>query len=276
MTDAPAEVVTLSIETPKGQEVWERTPDVVKEHLRQFGLARPGFKLGLYGDMMLDDRPAAAQGQTIRYRQDPLHQYQAGTIYVMRHLPRRPGLQILDIGSPVETTITLCAYGEVTKLDIRPQAYRDAVMPFQSLTGSATQIPILDERADVVVSNCVLCHVGDGRYGDALDVDGDLHMLRECTRVVRPGGLIILGLGPMGRQAALLFNTHRVYSAEWAHRLVRWAGLKVLDLWVYAVGTGLWQSPDLMVEQGPSGGYYGFATLMKPVVGTEQHATPAC
>jgi hypothetical protein len=38
-------------------------------------------------------------------------------------------------------------------------------------------------------------HVGDGRYGDALDVDGDLKMLAEIARVLRPGGLAIVGPG---------------------------------------------------------------------------------
>ena len=161
-----------------------------------------------------------------------------------------------------------CAYGQVVKVDIRPANYGEAVMPFMSMTGNATKIPLGDAIVDAVVSNCVLCHVGDGRYGDVLDIDGDLNMLRECKRVLKPGGRLILGLGPVGTKAAMVFNTHRIYNEEWAGKLFRWAGLKLEEFWAYDVHTGAMTSID-MIEAGSKDApqsYYGFATLVRPQV----------
>ena len=272
---AEAEVVTISIDSPQGAKVWEETAPEVKEHLRKFGMARPGFRLGIHDKLMFDESPSH-QGQRDPHRQDPLHPYQAGTIYIMGKLsllPRDPKPQILDIGSPIETTIAICAYGDVTKIDVRPWAYLESLMPFQSLTSNATAISIEGQRADVIVSNCVMCHVGDGRYGDPLDVDGDVNMLRECRRILKPGGQLILGLGPVGTEASLRFNTHRVYSEEWAKRLFKWAGLRLMDFWAYDPNNGAWHTPDLMKPTIPGrADYYGFATLLKPVVQEIQEA----
>ena len=275
------DVSKVTIESPRGLKIWEDCPDEIKDHIRRFGMSRPGFQLALQSTQMEGEQDVKAtqvefEGgkvtKSIRQRQAPLHPYQAGTIYAMGHLARGErnlAQNILDIGSPVETTISLCAYGQVVKVDIRPANYGEAVMPFMSITGNAAKLPLGDAIVDWVVSNCVLCHVGDGRYGDMLDIDGDLNMLRECKRVLKPGGTFILGLGPVATKAAMVFNMHRTYNEEWAGKLFRWAGLKLEEFWAYNMTTGAWTSID-MVESGSKESpksYYGFATLVRPANG---------
>jgi SAM-dependent methyltransferase len=57
----------------------------------------------------------------------------------------------------------------------------------------------------------VIEHIGLGRYGDALDADGDVRAARELARVLAPGGHFLL-VTPMAEVPRLEFNAHRVYS----------------------------------------------------------------
>ena len=55
-------------------------------------------------------------------------------------------------------------------------------------------------------------HVGLGRYGDALDYNGDLVAIRELQRVLAPGGDLLFVV-PVGKPQ-ILFNAHRIYSRK--------------------------------------------------------------
>lgn len=59
----------------------------------------------------------------------------------------------------------------------------------------------------------VIEHIGLGRYGDPLDVEGDLKAIREfreLVRVLAPGGSLMVAV-PVGRQR-VQFNAHRIYD----------------------------------------------------------------
>ncbi len=266
----PGEVVKIvNLEDPKGRAAFDKLSHAEREHLRLFGLSRPGWDLAIHGTLTKDEKARASLDTEDPSRSQPLHWYQTGTLYTLgkvRAMPRH-GMQLLDVGSPIEQVLALCALDGVTVsvVDIRPRWYPD-LLPFTSITGTASHLPVADNTVDVVTSNCVLCHVGDGRYGtDTLDVDGDLKMLRECKRVLRPGGTLVIGIGPMWHRAHILFNWHRVYSQEWADKLFRWAGLRLMDFLAYNGETGVWHTPDLMDKTTKKVmTYYGFATLEKP------------
>jgi SAM-dependent methyltransferase len=57
----------------------------------------------------------------------------------------------------------------------------------------------------------VVEHVGLARYGDPLDYDGDLKAIAELRRVVAPGGQLLFVV-PMGGEARIQFNAHRIYT----------------------------------------------------------------
>lgn len=64
---------------------------------------------------------------------------------------------------------------------------------------------------------CLSCmhtveHVGLARYGDELDVNGDLKAINELKRVVKKGGYLIFVV-PVGKPR-IQFNAHRIYSYE--------------------------------------------------------------
>src|SRR5665213_121677 len=66
------------------------------------------------------------------------------------------------------------------------------------------------ECADVVTIISTLEHVGLGRWGDPLDVDGDIKAMREARRILRPGGHVVLTV-PYG-YPTVVFNLHRIYD----------------------------------------------------------------
>ena len=66
---------------------------------------------------------------------------------------------------------------------------------------------------DYAVSFSSLEHSGLGRYGDALNPDGDAEALEEAWCMLRPGGKLFLGV-PMScqEQGRIEFNAHRVFG----------------------------------------------------------------
>ena len=93
--------------------------------------------------------------------------------------------------------------------------YRPIEMSLPDVTTGAadlTKLQFQDESLESVGCCHVLEHVGLGRYGDTLDVQGDLKAARELKRVVARGGQLLIVL-PVG-QPRVVFNAHRIYSYE--------------------------------------------------------------
>ena len=124
----------------------------------------------------------------------------------------------------------------VTYLDVRrpPHEFVDFIQ------ADATDMPIEDESFDAVSSTCVLCHAGLGRYGDPLVEDGDLRMMKEISRVLKPGGLAALTFGPVAEieEFVRVGTFHRVYTMNEALRMAEEACLRVLEVKVYQSGNG--------------------------------------
>ena len=65
-------------------------------------------------------------------------------------------------------------------------------------------------RVDFVFTYSSIEHNGLGRYGDPLDSIGDLKDVEMLSCVIKPGGLLYLGV-PVGPDA-VIFNVHRIYG----------------------------------------------------------------
>ena len=140
---------------------------------------------------------------------------------------------VLDIGSPPFIVETLRASGLVVdQLDVRSG-------PTVTHQADATAMPFPDALFQAVTSTCVLCHVGLGRYGDAMVPDGPARMLAEIRRVLRPGGVCLLQVGPV--------CSGPTYQDEDWQRVLEWgslpglfvtAGLHVTDhqIWREEIG----------------------------------------
>lgn len=131
------------------------------------------------------------------------------TAWAVRKLAEtRPALHV-DIGS----FLYFAALGSAV-FPMRFYDYRPAKIILSGLeTGHADLLGLSMDDGSVESLSCmhVVEHVGLGRYGDPIDYDGDLKAMAELQRVLQPGGNLFFVV-PTGREAAIHFNAHRIYS----------------------------------------------------------------
>lgn len=77
------------------------------------------------------------------------------------------------------------------------------------------------------IQECVLEHIGLGRYGDPLDPRGTDKAIAELCRVLSPGGDLYVSV-PVEQSAQVYFNAHRVFNPnEFAGQF---AGLDLIEM----------------------------------------------
>jgi SAM-dependent methyltransferase len=114
-----------------------------------------------------------------------------------------------DIGSHLSFVTQLAAFTKVDFIDIRPADI--TIDGFRSIPGSITKLPLQDASISSISSMHVIEHIGLGRYGDPLQVDGPLLACKEISRVLRVGGRAYISV-PIGR-ARVGFNGLYVFDA---------------------------------------------------------------
>ncbi len=130
----------------------------------------------------------------------------------------RPALHY-DFSSTLNFVAMASAWAPITFCDYRPAPLQ--LDGLSTRRENLTELSFADHTLESVSCMHVLEHVGLGRYGDALDYDGDLKAVAELTRVVRAGGDLLIVL-PLGRTARIQFNAHRIYT--WGSVLEMFAG----------------------------------------------------
>jgi SAM-dependent methyltransferase len=122
----------------------------------------------------------------------------------------RPALHV-DISSSLYFVANVSAFVPVEFYDYRPAEL--GLSNLHCKRGDLLALPF--ETNSVASISCmhVVEHVGLGRYGDALDYDGDLKAAAELKRVVKPGGQLLFVV-PMGGASVIQFNAHRIYTYE--------------------------------------------------------------
>lgn len=121
----------------------------------------------------------------------------------------RPAYHV-DISSSLYFSALVSAFVPVVFFDCRPT--RLFLSHLSSGGGDLTALPFADGSITSLSCMHVVEHVGLGRYGDALDPDGDLKAIAELRRVLAPGGSLLFVV-PVG-QPVIMFNAHRIYAYE--------------------------------------------------------------
>lgn len=168
------------------------------------------------------------------------HVYCAAVDFAVGALKHGDG-KCLVVGSPLFEVTELQQHGwGVTYLDIRKPPNG---VPW--VKGDACAMPFEDASFDAVSSSCVMCHVGMGRYDDPKYAQGDLRMMREMHRVVKPGGLCALTIGPVSdiKTTLRVVTVHRVYSMHHALGMAEEAGFKVLKTEIWDTVDARWRVP---------------------------------
>jgi hypothetical protein len=117
----------------------------------------------------------------------------------------------IDIGSRLFFPAILSAFVPTDFYDYRPADI--AISGLGSYKGDLTNLPFKDNELSSVSCLHTLEHIGLGRYGDPIDPNGDLTAMKELSRVVAPGGSLLIAL-PMGKDMRIQFNAHRIYTYD--------------------------------------------------------------
>jgi hypothetical protein len=118
----------------------------------------------------------------------------------------------IDVGSRIDGFIShLLTFRTVEVLDVRTMispvkgmTFRQVnLMEFEKLPGST---------CDSLSCLHALEHFGLGRYGDPIDPNGHVKGLKAITKMLKPGGTLLLSV-PTGKER-IEFNGHRIFSVS--------------------------------------------------------------
>jgi SAM-dependent methyltransferase len=124
--------------------------------------------------------------------------------------------ELIDIGSSRFFIAMSSMMGKVTSLDIRELECCLPNLKFK--IGDIMNLPYADKTVRALSSLSVIEHIGLGRYGDKLDIRGMEIAAKELSRVLAPGGMLLVAF-PTGVENAIQFNAHRICTPETARNL---------------------------------------------------------
>jgi len=132
------------------------------------------------------------------------------TAWAARCLAETKPIKHIDISSSLYLSGICSAFINIEFYDFRP-----ADLQLSNLKCESANLTNLHFAANSI--NSLSCmhtveHIGLGRYGDTLDVDGDLKAISELIRVLAPGGNLFFVV-PVG-EPTIQFNAHRIYSRD--------------------------------------------------------------
>jgi SAM-dependent methyltransferase len=115
-----------------------------------------------------------------------------------------------DISSILSFSSICSAFVPIKFYDYRPAKLQ--LDNFDSEFADLKMLPFITDSVESISCMHTIEHIGLGRYGDALDPEGDIIAIQELIRVTKPGGNILF-VTPVGKPR-IEFNAHRVYSFE--------------------------------------------------------------
>jgi SAM-dependent methyltransferase len=141
------------------------------------------------------------------------HTFDAHYFYVNAWASRRvaeinPTLHF-DIASQAMLSGILSSRQPVVFVDYRP--LRASLTGLKVVAGDLLRLPLRGQSVASLSCLHVAEHVGLGRYGDPIDVDGTRKAAVELSRILAPGGNLLFAV-PVGRER-VAFNAHRVHLA---------------------------------------------------------------
>ncbi len=95
--------------------------------------------------------------------------------------------------------------------DYRPVDF--SLSGLQSKHGDLTALPFDENSVASLSCMHVVEHIGLERYGDPFDSQGDIKAIDELKRVLQKGGQLFFVV-PIGGEARIQYNAHRIYTFE--------------------------------------------------------------
>jgi len=138
------------------------------------------------------------------------------TAWASRVLADSRPFEHVDISSSLYFVSSVSAF-----IPVRFYDYRPAQLGLSNLSCNQADLTRLHfSDASIASLSCmhVVEHIGLGRYGDPLDYDGDLKAVAELERVLAVDGQLLFVV-PVGGEARIQFNAHRIYTYQQVLRM---------------------------------------------------------
>ena len=140
---------------------------------------------------------------------DPHYFHQA--VWAAKRIAALQPEEHVDVGSEITFVGMLSVIVPVTFVDIRP--FPVELPTLHPLAGDLLRgLPFEDKSIQSLSCLHVAEHVGLGRYGDDLTVDGTRRACAELQRILASGGRLYFSL-PVGR-SRVCFNAHRIHASR--------------------------------------------------------------
>jgi SAM-dependent methyltransferase len=180
------------------------TPFVLPDYLKFKRLVGKNKRLSLH----VSDFHPCLFDKTIKTGFDAHYVYH--TSWAARKVKEINPSKHVDISSSLYFSGIVSAFVPIDFYDYRPADLK--LSSLKNMRGDLNSLPFGD--ASVVSLSCMhtVEHVGLGRYGDAIDPEGDIKSMRELERAVAKGGSLLFVV-PVGAPK-IEFNAHRIYSFE--------------------------------------------------------------
>jgi SAM-dependent methyltransferase len=148
--------------------------------------------------------------------------------WILRNIPSKG--RILDVGSTgSQLPLMLAGLGyEVWTIDVRLYEFEGVSNALHCVVGDIRRTDFPPSFFDIILAVSTIEHVGLGRYGDPVDMEGDRKAMEEIRRVMKEGneGVLLMTV-PFGKVSTQ--KLHRVYDQESLLVLLRHFKIEKLD-----------------------------------------------
>ena len=131
------------------------------------------------------------------------------TAWAARQIAQIKPIRHVDISSILYFSTIVSAFVPVEHYDFRVVGI--GLDGLKIGTADLIALPFADNSIESLSCLHSVEHVGLGRYGDALDPNGDRKAMSELCRVLAVGGQLLFVV-PVGK-SKICFNAHRIYSS---------------------------------------------------------------
>lgn len=130
-------------------------------------------------------------------------------LWAAKEIYKRKLTHHYDVGSRIDGFIAhILPFCKVSYVDLRP--IKSTIPNLEFIQGSITKLPFESNSLPSLSCLHVIEHIGLGRYGDPIDPYGHIISAKELSRVIAPGGFLLLGT-PVGSER-VVFDGHRTFN----------------------------------------------------------------
>lgn len=133
------------------------------------------------------------------------------TAWAARILAKNVPHKHLDIGSCLRFVSIVSAFIPVEFYDYRPT--KITLSGLKAGGADLLSLPFAEGTISSLSCMHVVEHIGLERYGDAFAPEGDLQAMAELERVLSKKGTLLFVV-PIGEEARIQYNAHRIYTYE--------------------------------------------------------------